>query len=133
MRLCSNITGNGGAIPSDDLLEEEHMVINHPTGREVALHRTTAAASVQTADTAERPDQSRLGRADEPGDTVADDLGNSTTWCRHDGRATGERLDHHHSERLGPSDGVEETASATEERLLLHWSDLADVLDAGTQ
>ena len=67
--------------------------------------------------------------ADETRDAVVEDLGNRAAANGHDRRATGERLDHHQAERLGPVDREQQRPGATEKRALLRLGDLAAVLD----
>src|SRR5207249_8665662 len=69
------------------------------------------------------------GGPHEPGTDSVDQLGHGPVGRGDDGRAAGERLDHHHPKGLGPADGIEQATGMTEQVLLVVAADLTDELD----
>ena len=96
---------------------------------EKVLDRGPAGARSSPAAQATAATASSVGRGEEPGDAVVDDLGGGAAGRGDDRRAAGQGLDHAQPEGLVPPDGVEQRHGSAEQRELRRRADLAHVAD----
>src|ERR1017187_9920101 len=107
------------------------VVPHHARRVEAGVECPPARAAVERRDSRDGPGRLLDAFDDEARHAVLEDLRNRAVPPRDDGRSTGERLDHHQPERLGPVDREEQRGGVPEELLLVASADLADVLHEG--
>ena len=122
-----------GSSLSHHRLEQFDVLGNHPVGREVPLHRQPAVAPLEFTQPADGPDHGGLVVAQETGPTVIDDLGGSPFGKGQHRCATGHGLDHHHAERLVPTDRETERRRPGQQFELALVGHLAEVPGIGPE
>src|SRR5581483_114934 len=135
---CARTHGNPGhscvtlGRPPHPLVEGD-VVGHHPALGEARLERPPAGAPIERGGQPQGLGQPVLVGPDEAGDPLVDDLRRRPAGGGHHRRPAGQRFDHHHPERLGPGDRVEEAGGPAEQVDGVGGVDLADEVHAPSE
>src|SRR5205085_2475780 len=108
----------------DDPLVQIEVILDHAIDMEVGLDAGTTRRTVELADQGEVAGHVLLVGTEVAGAAVVDDLRSRALREGEHRRSAGERLDHHESERLVPTDRVDECLRTPDQRELLCAADL---------